>query len=178
MTRGERTAGVEDEEQAALIELLGLDPHPEGGYFREVFRATAQVPHPAGGGTRAASTAIYFLLPSGSFSALHHVSSDEVWHHYDGDPLELHTIDEHGHHEVALLGRDLAAGQRPMGIVPAGCWQAARPRGERFSLCGRTVSPGFDFRDFEMPDADEILRRLPAAARPSLEGNVRQLTRG
>lgn len=164
-------------EQRALIEALGLSPHPEGGYFREVYRSETQVVHPAGAGLRAASTAIYFLLPAGEFSALHRVSSDEVWHHYGGDPVELHVIDERGQHAVSLLGRDLGAGERPLVAIPAGRWQAARPRGERYALCGCTVAPGFDFRDFEMPERDELLGRLPAEVRGALVDLVAQLTR-
>jgi uncharacterized protein len=145
---------------SAVIEALGLVPHPEGGFYRETFRApqivaTAQ-------GPRAASTAIYFLLPAGSFSALHRIRSDEVWHHYDGDPLDLHTIDPAGTHEIVRLGPDVVRGDRPQHAVAAGVWQAAVPVGSRFSLCGCTVAPGFDFADFEMPSRAELVRRFPA----------------
>jgi hypothetical protein len=98
---------------------------------------------------RSASTAIYFLLDAESFSALHRVSSDEVWHHYDGAPVDLHLIAQDGEHLVLCLGKDLDGGQRPQHVVPAGVWQAAVPRGD--ALCGCTVAPGFDFDDFEMP---------------------------
>lgn len=157
----------------AVVRALGLGPHPEGGFYRETFRSLITIdglPHV--GGARASSTAIYYLLPAGSFSALHRVASDEVWHHYDGDPLDLHTIDRTGLHGVTRLGRDLAAGERPQHVVPAGTWQAAVPIGERFTLCGCTVSPGFDFLDFEMPPRDELL-----AAFPLLSGVIERLTR-
>jgi uncharacterized protein len=158
----------------ALIATLGLDPHPEGGYYRETFRASlslAGLPH---GSPRAASTAIYFLLPAGTFSALHRVGSDEVWHHYDGDPVDLHTIDGIGMaHTVVRLGRDIAAGERPQHVVTAGLWQAAVPVGERFALCGCTVAPGFDFADFAMPSRAEMLSLLPAH-----RALVESLTRG
>lgn len=147
-----------------LVDLLGLSPHPEGGFYRETFRAPLALVGLPHGGPRAASTAIYFLLPAGTFSALHRVRSDEVWHHYDGDPLELHLIDDAGAHTTHLLGRDLAAGERPQLVVPAGVWQAAVPRGERWALAGCTVAPGFDFADFELPARAELIRRLPAHA--------------
>jgi uncharacterized protein len=146
----------------AVVDLLELSPHPEGGFFRETFRAKESVRER----TRAASTAIYFLLPAGTFSAWHQVTSDEVWHHYDGDPLELHLLHDNGlegeRPEVVRLGRDLARGERPQHVVPAGCLQAARPIGVRYALCGCTVAPGFDFADFEMPTRDALLVRFPA----------------
>ncbi len=142
-----------------LIEMLGLSPHPEGGFFRETWRsplALGGLPH---GAPRSASTAIYFLLPERGISALHRVASDEVWHHYDGDPVELHLLEGRVHRAV-MLGRDFARGQRPQVVVPAGTWQAATtPRG--WALCGCTVAPGFDFGDFEMPSREEMLRLLP-----------------
>lgn len=147
-----------------LVELLGLSPHPEGGFFTETFRAPVVLGGLPHGGPRAASTAIYFLLPAGTFSALHRVSSDEVWHHYDGDPLELHLIDGAGVYTMHVLGRDLAAGQRPQLVVPAGVWQASVPRGDRYALCGCTVAPGFDFADFEMPPRAELTRLHPTHA--------------
>lgn len=131
-----------------VVELLGLTPHPEGGFYRETFRA-------------AASTAIYFLLPSGTFSAFHRIGSDEVWHHYDGDPLELHVIHPDDRHERVVLGRDVASGHRPQHVVPGGAWQAATPIGARFTLCGCTVAPAFDFAQFEMPPQAELLSLLP-----------------
>ncbi|MBN9162205.1 MAG: cupin domain-containing protein [Myxococcales bacterium] len=149
-----------DPEAAKLVELLGLAPHPEGGWFRETWRSPlvlGGLPH---GAPRSASTSIYFLLPAGAFSALHRVASDEVWHHYDGDPLELHVL-EGRVHQTFILGRDLARGQRPQHVVPAGAWQAAVPLGPRWALCGCTVSPGFDFADFEMPSREEMLQLLP-----------------
>src|SRR5580704_14343851 len=134
-----------NDDARAVVGALGLSPHPEGGFFRETFRAPLAVDAPQG--ARAASTAIYFLLPAGSFSALHRVTSDEVWHHYDGDPVELHTLRDDGEARVVRLGRDLARGDRPQFVVPAGVWQAAVPVGARFALCGCTVSPGFEFAD-------------------------------
>jgi len=159
-----------NDDARAAIEALALLPHPEGGFYRETFRAPLAVHPPYG--VRAASTAIYFLLPAGSFSALHRVRSDEVWHHYDGDPVEIHTIGDAGAHAVAILGRDLAIGERPQHVVPAGVWQAAVPLGSRFALCGCTVAPGFDFADFEMPARAELASRYPG-----LQAVTERLTR-
>jgi uncharacterized protein len=156
----------------ALVELLELSPHPEGGYFRETFRSRERVQ--VGNASRpssalydrAAGTAIYYLLPTGTFSAWHCVRSDEIWHHYDGAPAELHLIDLTGAHSVVVLGRDLSRGERPQRVVPAGWFQATRPVALcgsvlDYTLCGCTVSPGFEFADFEMPVRGELHRRFP-----------------
>jgi len=150
-----------------VVALLELSPHPEGGFYREVFRAAERVAR-LDGTPRTASTAIYFLLPITAFSAWHEVRSDEAWHFYDGLPLELHTIDPAGTHRVALLGRELAAGERPQQVVPAGWLQAARPiAGSHpddpdYALCGCTVSPGFEFADFALPGRAALRARYPA----------------
>jgi uncharacterized protein len=156
-------------EAQAIVDALELTPHPEGGFYREVFRSPLVVSAPLR--ERPASTAIYFLLPAGSFSALHRVRSDEVWHHYDGDPVELHTIDATGAHVVSMLGRRLGIGEHPQHVVPAGVWQAALPVG-RFALCGCTVAPGFDFEDFEMP-----ARAYLTGLYPALRALIERLTR-
>ena len=145
---------------ARLVAQLQLSPHPEGGFYRETFRAPL-VLDALPRGARAAHTAIYFLLAAGTFSALHRVSSDEVWHHYDGDPVELHLLDAAGKHRIEVLGRDLDRGERPQHVVPAGVWQAAVPRGSRYALCGCTVAPGFEFADFEMPPHAALLQQYP-----------------
>jgi len=145
-----------------VIAALGLAPHPEGGFFRETFRAPATVAAPFGPVSRAASTAIYFLLRAGEFSAFHRVLSDEVWHHYLGATLELHTIDRAGQHQRIELGPHLQHGERPQWVVPAGRLQAARVIGDGFVLCGCTVAPGFDFADFSMPARGELCSRYPA----------------
>ena len=148
---------------AEVITTLGLTPHPEGGFFRETFRASAAVDSPFGA-RRAASTAIYFLLRAGDFSAFHAVRSDEVWHHYLGASLELHTIDSSGQHDRVELGPELLHGERPQWVVPAGTLQAARIIGEGFGLYGCTVAPGFDFADFSMPPREQLVARFPALA--------------
>src|SRR3954471_20956232 len=110
----------------ALIRTLGLGRHPEGGYYRETFRAGALPFELPGRGTRSASTAIYFLLEHGDFSAFHRVRSDEVWHFYAGAPLELHTLGGERGHEQVVLGTDIEHGERPQYMVAAGLYQAAR----------------------------------------------------
>lgn len=156
------SSGSMDETAAKLIERLGLAAHPEGGYFRETYRAPLTLMGLPHGGPRSALTSIYFMLPAPSFSAFHRVRSDEVWHHYDGDPVELFTIDADGHARSEVLGRDLAKGQRPVHVVTAGTWQAAAPMGSTGALCGCTVAPGFDFADFELPSRSELLTLFPA----------------
>jgi predicted cupin superfamily sugar epimerase len=148
-----------------IIARLGLQPHPEGGFYAETFRSPLRVTLPDGRG-RAACTSIHFLLRAGEFSAWHRVSSDEIWHFHGGNPLELVTLDPEGNIGRTLLGDDLAAGERTHQVVPAGHWQAARPvvgkeTGEGRTLVVCTVSPGFDFADFEMPGRAELLRLFP-----------------
>jgi predicted cupin superfamily sugar epimerase len=137
----------------AVIRRLGLRPHPEGGFYRETFRSPQVLPLPDGR-RRAASTAIHFLLPAGTRSAWHRVSSDEVWHHYDGAPLRLHRL---GMAEVRLDEHT------PQAVVPADVWQAAEPDGGAV-LVGCTVAPGFDFEDFHMGDADRLAAEFPDQA--------------
>jgi predicted cupin superfamily sugar epimerase len=136
-----------------VVRRLGLQPHPEGGYYRETFRSPLRIALPDGR-VRAASTAIHFLLPAGSWSTWHRVRSDEVWHHYDGAPLRLHRLGL----EPVLLDR-----RTPQAVVPAGVWQAAEPEGGA-ALCGCTVAPGFDFEDFALGSADSLAAEFPEAA--------------
>ena len=143
---------------AELIRELRLEPHPEGGYFREVFRSPQKVKPLDERPERSALTTIHFLLLKGQHSSWHRVASDEAWHFYEGDPLVVHWIDDgDGVHEEVLASGP--GNGRPLCVVPAKCWQAAKPRGE-YSLVGCTVGPGFDFRDFEMISArsDELAR--------------------
>lgn len=127
-----------------VARLLRLAPHPEGGFFRETFRDAS----PAGG--RGRSTAIYYLLRGGEVSAWHRVTdAAEVWHFYAGSALKLTLWAEGGAREILPLGPDLAAGERPQAVVPAGVWQTARSLGE-WTLVGCTVAPAFDFAAFEM----------------------------
>jgi len=133
---------------AEVIRLLDLKPHPEGGHFRETFRDNAK-----GESGRAASTAIYFLLAKGERSHWHRVDVAEVWHYHAGAPLVLEMADEQGSIRRMKLGPDIAMGERPQGIVPAGTWQAAESLGD-WTLVGCTVAPGFEFSGFELAPPD------------------------
>ena len=141
-----------------LIDELGLQRHPEGGWFVETFRSPNTVTTDDGR-VRSASTAIFFLLERGDFSAWHSVASDEAWMFHAGAPLALHLLDETDHREI-WLGADVATGQRPQFVVPAGVLQAAHSTGE-WTLVSCTVAPGFDFADFEMPDRDTLQQQFP-----------------
>jgi predicted cupin superfamily sugar epimerase len=144
-----------------IVRRLGLAPHPEGGWFREVYRDSSV-------------TTIHYLLPAGGLSPLHRLRSRaELWHFYGGAEVELHTIasandDEGRQHQVARL-----APSSPLAVVTPGTWQAARVVGEGpFAWCGCTVAPAFDFVDWEMPPRAELLRQLPG-----LQEQVMELTR-
>ena len=135
---------------AELIATLALRPHPEGGFYREIFRSESRVAPSDSRGARAALTTIYFLLPGGTFSRWHRVASDEVWHLYEGGPLELLELDAQARHLVRHLVGPVGSGDAaPVHTIPAGAWQAARPLGD-YVLVGCTVAPGFDFADFTM----------------------------
>ncbi len=140
---------MQDLDADAVIALLDLAPHPEGGFYRETFRDSATVP----GTSRAASTCIYFLLPAGVVSRWHRVDAVETWHWYAGAPLELAIAEGAAAAPDRLrLGVDLAAGERPQGVVPHGRWQQARSLGA-WTLVGCTVAPGFEFDGFEIAPA-------------------------
>lgn len=127
-----------------IIETLGLEAHPEGGWFAETYRDFSD------SSDRGVSSLIYFLLRRGERSHWHRLhSAVEVWHYYAGAPLTLYLSADGGTVETVTLGPDLAAGQRPQAVVPARCWQAAESLGE-FTLVGCTVAPGFVFSDFEL----------------------------
>lgn len=140
---------------AELIRQLRLLPHPEGGHFRETYRASLTVQTPWG--PRAASTAIHYLLREGEWSCWHRIRSDEAWHHHGGGPLLLYSVDADGGTGLCRLGLDLGAGERPQHVVPAGNWFAATPApGSAWSLLSCTVAPGFDFADFELASAGQL----------------------
>jgi uncharacterized protein len=125
-----------------IIALFGLEPHPEGGHYRQTFRAADSA--------RGASTAIYFLLKAGERSHWHKVvDADELWHYYAGAPLELSLSDDGRSVRRVRLGIDFELGERPQAVVPRGVWQAARSLGA-WTLIGATVAPGFLFEKFEM----------------------------
>ncbi len=130
-----------------VVLMLGMTPHPEGGWFREMFRD----PDAADGRSR--STAIYYLLARGQRSHWHRVDAVEIWHYYAGDPLTLKISEDGQTVREQTLGADLAAGHRPQGIVPTGAWQAAEPQGD-WTLVGCTVAPAFEFAGFELAAPD------------------------
>ena len=132
------------------VRRLGLVPHPEGGFYRETFRSPVRVQLPDGR-ERSASTAIHYLLPAGEWSAWHRVRADEVWHYYDGAPLQLFRLGM----DPARLDRRM-----PQLVVPAGVWQAAFSDGGA-TLCGCTVAPGFEFEDFELAKPETLLSQYP-----------------
>jgi hypothetical protein len=147
------------------IDRLHLQPHPEGGYFRETYRAPLMLPHsalPGHGGDRTASTAIYFLLAGDQFSAFHRIRSDELWHFYAGSGLIVHVITTEGEYRQLLLGSNTANGENFQAVVTAGCWFGSSLRHPNsFALVGCTVAPGFDFADFEMAKREELIAQYP-----------------
>lgn len=150
------------------VSALSLTPHPEGGFFKETYRASDLIPPGTFGarfeGHRNASTGIYYLLEAGDFSAFHRIRSDEMWHFYAGGTLELHMLHE-GRHQLVRIGRKVHEGEVLQYVVPAGAWFAAIPvAGGAYSLLGCTVSPGFDFADFEMADRAVLAREFPTCA--------------
>ena len=147
-----------------LIEQYRLQPHPEGGWYREVHRSERSVGVPAGyPGERSALTIIYFLLAAGDFSAFHRVRSEEVWIHLAGAPLELVVLDDEP--LIHLLARAGEAGE-PLAVVPPDALQAARTLGA-FTLVTCLVAPGFDFADFVIPSREELLPAIPVMNRSS-----------
>ncbi len=149
-----------------IIAHLNLLPHPEGGWYKETYRAEGVIPHDAlpqaFTGTRSFSTAIYFLLEQGNFSAFHRIQSDECWHFYAGGPLVVYVIDGTGDMVLVKLGSNILAGETFQYVVLAGCWFASAPaEGTEYSLVGCTVAPGFDFTDFEMADRRSLIQAFP-----------------
>ena len=150
----------------SIISKLELQPHPEGGYFKESYRSLGEIdasslPH-SYAGKRNYSTCIYFLLTSDKFSAFHRIKQDEIWHFYDGSSIVLHTISETGAYAKYTIGKDLNKGERPQLIVPGGNWFAAEVLDQDgYALVGCTVSPGFSFEDFEMKSRQELTALFP-----------------
>ncbi len=155
-----------------LKRLLGLQPHPvEGGYFRRTYTSPGSVNLLRG--TRAQGTAIYYLLEAGTFSEMHVLDSDEIFHFYLGDPVEMLQLHPDGGSAVLTLGPDLAAGQNVQLVVPAGVWQGTRLIGDgKMALLGCTVTPGFDFADYRNGTAEELIATWPHEAE-----RIRKLTR-
>jgi len=160
-----------------LIQQYSLQPHPEGGWYKENYRSTESfstelLPERFKGG-RSFSTAIYFLLEQGNFSAFHKIKSDECWHFYAGDPLYIYVLQTTGVLDIICLGNDIENGQLFQYVVPANCWFASRPSPtSKFCFVGCTVAPGFDFTDFEMAD-----KLLLTAAFPQHTNTISELCR-
>lgn len=153
-------------EAEKIIKKLKLSAHPEGGYFRETYRSkelarTECLPSEYGS-ARNFSTSIYFLLKSGQYSAFHKIRQDEIWHFYKGSPVEHHTLSEEGEHTQVIIGNDILNGEVPQYVVPANHWFAAKLiHEEDYCLVGCTVSPGFNFADFELPKREFLLKKFP-----------------
>jgi predicted cupin superfamily sugar epimerase len=148
-----------------LIDRLRLTPHPEGGYYRETYRAADRVQAAGFDGPRSISTAIYYLLTAGDRSMLHRIKSDEAWHFYAGGPLLIVALSPDGVLTETRLGSDVARGDTPQHVVPAGHWFGACPvEGSAFALVGCTVAPGFDFADFEMSSRAWLIAAFPQHA--------------
>lgn len=149
----------------SYIQALQLQPHPEGGFFSESYRSAQTMALSApGGGTqqRNVCTAIYFLLEAGNFSAFHRIQSDEIWHFYAGQALEVLELLPDGQLCCTRLGSDILRGEIPQYVVPANTWFASRvAEGGTFSLVGCTVAPGFDFADFQLARRQELLEIFP-----------------
>jgi len=149
-----------------IIEHYAMQPHPEGGYYKETYRAAETISSGAlpmrFAGARHFSTAIYFLLEQGNFSAFHRIKSDECWHFYAGGALLIYVLNENGSLQTVKLGDDVLKDETFQYVVPAGCWFASAPaQGTEFSFVGCTVSPGFDFEDFELAQKDVLQKQFP-----------------
>lgn len=148
-----------------LIDKLALQPHPEGGYYRETYRSKESSSLAGFDGQRNFSTAIYFMLTSENFSAFHRIKSDEVWHFYTGSPLYVHVIDKNGKYTRHTVGLNLSDGAVPQLVVKAGDWFGSSVvEKNSYSFVGCTVAPGFDFRDFEMANREALVREFPQHA--------------
>ena len=149
-----------------IIDELGLQPHPEGGYYKETYRSPGQIEDsglPANySGKRSYSTCIYFMLTSVDFSAFHRIQQDEIWHFYEGTSIHLHTISPEGVYRDTLIGRDIFSGEQPQVIVPGNHWFAAEViETDSFALVGCTVAPGFSFADFELGSQKLLVETFP-----------------
>jgi len=148
------------------ISNLKLIPHPEGGYFSEVYRSDEVIPkeclNKRYSNTHSISTSIYFLLNVNEFSAFHKIKSDEIWHFYDGSAIEIYLISNNGNLEIKKLGLNFEKNELPQIVIPKNVWFAAAPIDKKcFSLVGCTVAPGFEFEDFELAKREDLLNKYP-----------------
>lgn len=148
----------------AFIRKLNLQVHPEGGWYAEALASALPYSDPASGKTRRLWSSIYFLLKHGEASHLHRLTADEVWYYHAGSPLTIYTISPAGELGSLRLGLDVAAGERPQHLVPAGCYFGSRQESGAFSLVGCMVAPGFEFADFELPPRSHLLAAYPQHA--------------
>jgi len=160
-----------------IINQLNLQPHPEGGYYKETYRSVESIDKESlnddFSGKRNYSTAIYFMLTSDSFSAFHRINQDEIWHFYKGTPIKLHIISSRGIYSNVIIGNDIDKGQLPQYTVPGKDWFAAELMDKNsYALVGCTVAPGFDFEDFELPSRKHLISKFPEH-----ESIIAQLTR-
>ncbi|MCG8372814.1 MAG: cupin domain-containing protein [Balneolales bacterium] len=149
-----------------LVQHLELKPHPEGGFYKETYRSDGVISKSElseeFSGDRNYCTGIYFLLTDSTFSAFHKINQDEIWHFYEGDSLRVHMIDAKGNYTFKDIGLNLEQGESPQFTVPAGVWFASEvAKGGTYSLVGCTVSPGFDFDDFELPTQEKLISLFP-----------------
>jgi uncharacterized protein len=146
------------EEIEDIIKTLGLQPHPEGGFYGETYRSEEEIP----GKKRNLLTSIYFLLTDMNVSRFHRIKSDELWYFHTGSTVIVHTLDENGHAEH-LLGNDLSKGERPYLMVPKETIFGSSIKGSKgYALVSCAVAPGFDFRDFELLSREELILQFPA----------------
>ena len=149
-----------------IAKKLNMQPHPEGGYFKETYRSSGEItPENLGCDfteNRNFSTCIYFLLTSDTFSAFHKIKQDEIWHFYKGSPVKLHVISAEGVYSCMIIGNDLERNETPQFVVKAKDWFAAEViNKDSYSLLGCTVSPGFDFKDFELAERNSLIGEFP-----------------
>jgi predicted cupin superfamily sugar epimerase len=160
-----------------LVEKLELIEHPEGGYYKEVYRSEGIMKNDSLPtsitGTRNYCTSIYFLLTSENFSAFHRIQQDEIWHFYEGSPLHVHVIDHNGEYHKHTIGNNLEANEELQMVVTSRQWFASSVKEkDSYSLVGCTVSPGFDFKDFELAKRADLV-----ASYPNHEKEIKSLTR-
>lgn len=146
------------------IQKLELQEHPEGGYYREIYRSAEMITteYPGRKKKRNYSTSIYFLLDGKQVSKFHKLRSDELWHFYDGSSVAIHVIDENGNYNKLIIGKDISSGEVYQTVIKKNSWFAAEVVDKKsFALVGCTVSPGFDFSDFEFGDRDFLIKSYP-----------------
>lgn len=166
-------------ESQQVIEHLNLKPLPEeGGYYKETYRSSDKIQFRFSNDdpevTRSVSTAIYYMVLPDSFSALHRITQDEVFHHYLGEPVDMLLIHPNGSHQLLKLGKNISEGEQPQIVVPAGTWQGLKlsSKSNGYALLGTTVAPGFEFADFELAIGDDLVNQYP-----DLESLIRDYTR-